>query len=119
MGKIWEPVSIWFRVITDANVATRNAGLSIADSTGLTGNLGLFYSLGGATQESISSGYYCWAVGATHNSVLKDGSEPWETNGLPYIKLTEFQLIHPLLYNEQAGDNYVVNVIYNEYDEGS
>ena len=119
MGKVWEPVSIWFRVITDANVATRNAGLSIADSTGLTGNLGLFYSLCAITQESISSGYYCWAVGAAHNSSYHDNNEPWETNALPYIKLTEFQLIHPLIYNEQIGDNYVVNVIYDEYDAGA
>ena len=119
MGKIWEPVSIWYRVITSAVVATRQAGLSIADSQGLTGNLGLFYSLCATSQESISSGYYCWAVGATHNAAYHGMNEPWETNGLPQILLTEFQLIHPLIYNEQIGDNYVVNVIYNEYDAGA
>ena len=119
MGKIWEPVSVWFHVITDSNLATRQAGLSLADSTGLTGNLGLFYNLCEASIESISNGYFCWAVGASHCATYHGATEPWETNALPQIQLTEFQLIHPLFYNEQAGDNYVVNVIYNEYDSGA
>lgn len=119
MGKVWEVQSVWFRAITDSTFIYRNAGLSIADFNGITGNLGLFYSLCEVQQDYSSSGYYSWAIGASHNSVLRDGSQPWETNGLPLIQLTEGQTVHPLFYNEQIGDNYVVNVIYNEYDEGS
>ena len=78
----------------------------------------MFYQATECTQESISSGYYSWAGGATHTAVYNAGVEPWETNAMPPILMTFGFILHIDVQNEIAGDTYIVNAILDEYDSG-
>lgn len=118
-NKIWVPRSIWLRVIASANVGTRQPYLSIADLNGLAGSLGMYYCATTLTQESSGSGYYTWALGASHIATLNGGVEPWEVNAMPSMLMTDGFILHPDIQNEIAGDSYIVNAIIDEYDSGT
>ena len=117
--KIWIPRSLWLRVITSSTVGTRQPFLSIADLNGISGSLGFFYSMTACTQEASGSGYYSWAQGASHNAVYYGGSEPWESNAMPDVLMSDGFILHPDVKDELVGDTYIVNAIIDEYDSGT